>query len=257
LNASFSGSHGAGWEPQGQIGTLYAFNNIIHNSPEVAIMVGGEAGPASGPAYIWNNITYSNSGKGILLSWQPAGNNTAYIYNNVIDVSDTPDYAILSEGGTWSGIAAENNFVISQTSFNITATNSFVTSNLFMTTNAFYADGYSISNLYQSPSNSSPTVASGRNLSVLGIFTNDIFGNPRPTNGPWDIGPYQFKTNLPPIKGLRFVDPPHAHNNVPRVQKPAVSRLFASIPPTQPKRLCSLVPPDLFSIKMPTEPSLQ
>ena len=41
------------------------------------------------------------------------------------------------------------------------------------------------------------TVARGAGTNLSAYFTNDFYGNPRPANGPWDIGAAAYSTNIP------------------------------------------------------------
>ena len=191
LNVSFNGAHGAAFEPQGEVGSQFCFNNVIHDSPEVGINIGGAAGP-TGEAWIYNNILY-NSGVGVLLKWASGATNIAHVWNNVIDISNSgsPDYAILSELGTWARVDAQNNLTIGATGFSITASAGSVDHNLFYATSAAaISAGFTVGALYAPQVVTAPTVSAGTSA-PSGTFTTSYNGVTR-SGAQWDIGPYQW-----------------------------------------------------------------
>lgn len=188
LNLSFTGRHGAGFEPQGLVGTQYCFNNVFHDCSELNINIGGAAGP-TGVAYIYNNIVYNSSPGCILLKYCTGATNTAYIFNNFLDSSQGGSYAILEESGQWTYLAEQNNL-------EVTGGSSGSFSTLVRDHNiSLSAAQVSTFTKYQSSSlrfnpNALLLVGSGTNLSGLNMLTSDMMGYPRPINGNWDIGPY-------------------------------------------------------------------
>lgn len=200
LNPSFSGKHGAAIEAQGPTGTQYFFNNIIHDSASINIMIGGSAGP-TGPAYIYNNIIYNSTPGCILLSSFNGAANIAYVWNNILDSSRGGSYSVLEETGgggqtaDWSYIAEQNNLEIAGTSGASGRVTTWIRDhNLNISSATAAASGLSSANLYAPTSITNATVGTGTNLASLGLFTTDIKGRSRisRTNLSWDIGAYQL-----------------------------------------------------------------
>jgi hypothetical protein len=206
INPSFSGSHGAGIEPTGPTGTMYYYNNILHDCSEINIMLGGHTA-MSGPAYVYNNIIYNSKPGCILLSCNASGMNTAYVCNNVLDSSQGGSYSILEESGSWAYLAEQNNLEITGTSSGTFA--AWVQNhNLNISSSAAASYGFTPGNLYNSSSASRPTLGAGTNLTSLGILSSDIAGTARPQNANWDIGVYQSAYQaLAAPTNLRVVGP--------------------------------------------------
>lgn len=191
LGQSFSGTHGAAFEPQGAVGSQYCYGNIFSGTPEVCINIGGAAGP-TGEAWIYNNIIY-NTSVVILLKYAAGAANKAHIWNNVIDVSSAPNYAILSEGGTWTTVDAQNNIVIGLPGFSITSSGGTISPNIFWSLTTANANGFNSATLYYNPSSSS--FVSGGTSAPSSVFTKDFKGQ---NYSSWTFGPYAYSSTPPP-----------------------------------------------------------
>ncbi len=185
INGSFDpNDHENAIEQEGT-GAAYWYNNIIHDTTAVTIMVDSSANTA----YIYNNLIYNTPP--IAIQFQNNQNGAAikgYVYNNTI-VNSSGAVALRSICSSCT-VVAENNFSINDGGFATGFTSQTVADNLEETTAQATAAGYTAANNWQPTSASAPTVGAGVNLSS--VFTTDLVGNPRPSSGAWDIGAYQY-----------------------------------------------------------------
>ena len=184
IYSSFSGVHENGIESEGS-GTCYWYNNIIHDT--IGMCMNADNGQT---AYIWNNLIYNNAP--IAIQCQGSGG-TLYVYNNTVVC---PNGFIRSVTAGGAKLVSFNNHVING-SINTSSFGSVTELNdLAQTLTAATAAGYTSGNNWQPANSSASTVGIGTNLTSLGLFTNDLLGNARPSSGAWDVGAYEYATNV-------------------------------------------------------------
>jgi hypothetical protein len=180
LTISPSTVHENGIESEGS-GTCYWFNNIVHDT--IGMCLNADNGQT---AYIYNNLIYNNSP--IAIQCQGSGG-TLYVYNNTVIC---PNGFVRSVNAGGGNIVCKNNHVIDG-GIDTSTFNSVTTANNLTQTSAQASSaGYTSGNNWQPMSIGAPTVGTGANLASLGLFTNDLLGNSRPSSGAWDIGAYQY-----------------------------------------------------------------
>jgi hypothetical protein len=218
LGTSFSGRHGCGIEPQGVVGSICIFNNIIHDSPEISLSIGGE--PGIGLAWIYNNIIYNSVPSPIVLDGRYASANVVFIYNNILDATMQGGNACIRSDVPWTFGDVENNLMIAGTDTSSYAT--YISSNNVMVASSVGTSllGQSTNGIPYFSQVTGATLMGGMagnlvaatNLSMLStnvaaseVFTNDFFGVPRPASGSWDVGPFRLRAYLTPPTNLRII----------------------------------------------------
>jgi hypothetical protein len=175
-------------------GTTKIFNNIVHDSTDSTFILGGW----NGTLFVYNNVIY-NTGRTIPVALETrGGSSTSYIYNNTIECSYAP-YACVNTvtGGSVSSSTIQNNFFISDASGGgIAGSFSALTQdhNITLTHTAATAAGFTMANQFKPMTTTSTGVDAG--ISEASLFNTDIRNVPRPQGVAWDIGAYEFTTNV-------------------------------------------------------------
>ena len=221
---------------QGNGGVYYIHDNRIHDN---YICEGLQVGNPGETDYVWNNSWYHFLGVGANGPQVPQSETPVAMHfwnNTVVDWNICIGSA--SHGYSWSGaFSSQNNLCINSSGSNSsgspTASSVNISNNVGITDTQAATDGYSSAQtLVFSPiSNSSPTVGKGVNLTAswpAGFSTQDASlvctqqtvntvvqvvctgtPNPRPVNGPWDVGAIQFSAGAAsqpnPPTGLKAV----------------------------------------------------
>ncbi len=173
--------------------TVYIFNNIIHGTGQTPIEPSDAYCPSGSnvKVYLLNNTCQSGGICGLIINQNGSGGElTSVTVQNNHWISDTflaDAFCYNNEGGVSSCGSAN---AVTDDASNVKR----------QATSDATSEGYSQGNEW-SPSNSGGiTVNHGTNLSSLcssGPLSNlckDRLGNPRPTNGSWDAGAYQFSS---------------------------------------------------------------
>jgi hypothetical protein len=185
INTSFdSNTHENAIEQVGN-GVIYIYNNVIHDTTAITIFTGNPGGNA----YVWNNLIYNSPP--IPIQFDGRGDAfTAYVYNNTV-VSTLAGSAMRDVGAAAVTLISKNNHLIGG---GIAGGFASVTENndLAQTSAQASSAGYTSGNNWQPTSGGASTVGAGANLTSLGLFTNDLLGNSRPSSGAWDIGVYEY-----------------------------------------------------------------
>lgn len=204
---------------QGNGGVYYIHDNRIHDNYVCEELQIGNPGETD---YVWNNMWYHPLAVGANGPQVPQSETPVSMHfwnNTIVDWGDCINDA--AHGYSWSGaFASQNNLCINSSGSNSsgspTGSSVTISNNIGLTDTVASTDGYASSEaLVFSPiSNSSPTVSAGVNLTgqwPSGFSTLDASlactqqtvntvvqvvcsgtQNPRPANGPWDAGAYQF-----------------------------------------------------------------
>jgi hypothetical protein len=205
INADFAGGHENAIEPLGHYcNPLRIFNNVIHDTIGVTILVGSPAGDTS---YIYNNLIYNSGPIPISLDGRDtSGYHEAHLYNNTI-VGAGGVAVRVGGAGVWQYADIQNNHFLDVTSAvsstgvwidNISAPTIYINNNnLNQTPAEAISSGYTLSNNFKPTSATSPTVGAGVNFSNVDptnypSIRRDLLGNSRPSAGPWDIGAYEY-----------------------------------------------------------------
>ena len=186
---------------QGAFTNIYIYNNVLQvtsaadNNGPGGIEVGADGQPKIAPNFtniaVNNNVIanlYPYNGDGMAIGNCPTCNNG----------SSSP----------YINVSAYNNILINSGGFTIYHSPIIIGNNSILTTaqgqNDFvqYSSAPNPNNDYHLKFNVSGIVRNGTN--VYSYFTIDKDGNPRPTIGNWDIGPYQYGnvTILTPINAM-------------------------------------------------------
>jgi hypothetical protein len=226
ITASYDGAHANAFETVGTGGSLYFYNNVIHDMAMGELLMIGNTNETD---YVWNNVAYNlNLANPVDFpqTWGRTGM-SVYCWNNTI-VPGTGDmcFHANSYAGAFDVVTIQNNHCITTgTTFTQTAgtiTMLTVDHNVLQTPTAAADQGYTSSETYAySPTASgSATVDAGTNLTSmatrnLASLVNDTSyactvgaGNQvvcpartvvaRPLSGAWDVGAYQSLQSRPP-----------------------------------------------------------
>ena len=193
INSSFcSTAHPNGIEPVGNCDTIKIFNNVLHDCTAVTILTGSPGNVS----YIYNNFFYNSISTPIQLDGRgtaDSGSFMAYIYNNTI-VGVNGGVVIRGDVGTWGTADIRNNHIIDG-SINVTfAANLIKDHNLLQTKAQAASAGYTMNNFFKPSSANAPTIDAGVNLAS--VFNMDHLGVSRPRGVAWDIGAYEYATNV-------------------------------------------------------------
>lgn len=156
------------------VGNVRLFNNVVANAGEQGIFIGNRDLLEAGYNYYIMNNTIVNSGEdAIRYNNAPAVNNI--IKNNLL----------VNAGGVFISYVQNNEEAV-DASNNLTIAN---------TIDAGFVNSI-IGNF--AIIETSSAVDAGVDLSSLVLFTDDYRGIERPVGSGWDVGAYEYTTNLPP-----------------------------------------------------------
>ncbi|MEQ8552016.1 MAG: putative Ig domain-containing protein [Cyclobacteriaceae bacterium] len=157
------------------VGNVRLFNNIIANAGEQGIFIGNrDLLQADYNYYIMNNTIVNSGIDAIRYNNAPAVNNI--VKNNLL----------VNAGGVFISYVQNNEEAV-DASNNLTIAN---------TVDAGFINDV-IGNF--AIIETSTAVDAGTDLSSLGLFTADYRGIERPVGSGWDVGAYEYTTNLPPV----------------------------------------------------------
>lgn len=216
---------------------IYIYGNIVHDATADIGNTETDGNPNLHDWYIYNNIFYNvdsslfsglpntwvfnnifmlqgSGGAGVSLDFytdtagSQSGGSTGFSYNsagskvqNNAFIAGSGDIGTGGNAGTLNGMTISNNYFSSSASTWASENNpvgtSFVNGGKPLFT--------SVPALNFTINNGSVFIGKGANLSS--IFTTDKDGNPRPSSGAWDIGPYQSASSGAPSAptGLKIV----------------------------------------------------
>jgi hypothetical protein len=213
INISFDPTmHENGIETVGSGAQIY--NNLVYNintgtNNTVLIYVACGQGSAATTDLVYNNVVYGCQIGGIPLQIDMENpyhlTSTLKVLNNTFIPTGafTSSIRFVDKGNGQLGKAIiQNNHLISDASVSISG-NSLVNSytadhNSIQTVSAATANGFSSANNYAPTAGTCSTVDAG--TSESSIFLTDILGVSRPQGSAWDIGAYEYVTNLnPPV----------------------------------------------------------
>jgi hypothetical protein len=212
FNLSFSENHENAIEQEGN-GIMYIYNNLIHDTPNIVMFVGGES--ISYPVYVFNNIIYNNTHPPVYVDESGTAPVTTYVYNNTIESSFSNYQCMAKYNGTQGSIISANNLCISDGTLGADQDQNSITISHIQASSSGYISGWTFQppgqcygetnacyevfpvNLF-APTKNSSVVGAGVNLTAtstsLGLpsLTSDYLGNSRPSSNVWDDGAYQF-----------------------------------------------------------------
>jgi parallel beta-helix repeat protein len=168
-------------------------NNRLHHTSRLVASYSAIIIAAGDSSTAYNNVIYSNTGHGILVS--PSSTNST-VYNNT--VYGNAQSGIWVQSSTPSAIVL-NNIVYGNSNGSIynQGTNTTLSNNL--TTDPRFVDAAAFAFNLQA---TSPAINAGVTVSQI---TTDIKGTPRPQEGVYDIGAYEAgtKSSLAPPRNLK------------------------------------------------------
>ena len=211
------------------------YNNLVRHIGSSGGGIGVNFWPLPPSAvhdYWFNNVMYDVHAGGNYFDIQTTSNNTPYLFNNTFE---NPDNGPIVECNSGNPVYLINNHYITDSSspYKTGTCNTTPTTDLRMSHSTATSQGYTSTNQYSPISNTDSTVAAGTNsyaslcnamlasqdptvhaagaacqsdtswACTYNVNTHTVtcparISNPRPSNGAWDIGAYEYAVQDPP-----------------------------------------------------------